>query len=116
MSDRSLQNLDWLVLMSTVLLIGTGLINLYSVGHVPAELSETFGDGNMRFFQRQVIWSLIGMGILALAYFIPFRYYEGGAVIYYFTVLIMLIVVLLMGTAKGSSRWIVIGGFQFQPT
>jgi rod shape determining protein RodA len=116
MSDRSLQNLDWLVLMSTVLLIVIGLLNLYSVGHVPTELRETFEGGNMRFFQRQVIWSVIGLGVMFLAYFIPFRYYEGGAVIFYFTVLIMLVIVLLMGAAKGSSRWIVMGGFRFQPS
>jgi rod shape determining protein RodA len=116
MSDRSLQNLDWLVLLATVLLMGIGLLNLYSVGHVPAELGEDFGGGNMRFFQRQVIWSFLGLGIMTLAYFIPFRYYEGGAVIFYFAVLVMLVIVLLMGTAKGSSRWIVIGWFRFQPS
>ncbi len=116
MSDRSLHNLDWLVFMSAVLLIGIGLLNLYSVGHVPSELSETFEGGNMRFFQKQVIWGALGLGIMALAYFIPFRYYEGGAVIFYFIILIMLVVVFLMGAAKGSSRWIVLGGLRFQPS
>ena len=95
MGDRSLQNLDWLILLSTVLLMGIGLLNLYSVGHVPSELSETFEGGDMRFFQRQAVWAGLGLGIMALAYFIPFRYYEGGAVIFYVTVLIMLVVVVI---------------------
>jgi rod shape determining protein RodA len=113
---RPLQNIDWLMLMSALLLIGIGLLNLYSVGHVPAELSETFEGGDMRFFQRQAVWSLLGLGVIIMAYFIPFRYFEGGAVILYFTVLIMLMLVLVMGGAKGTSRWIVIGGFRFQPS
>jgi rod shape determining protein RodA len=86
------------------------------VGHIPPELSEAFEGGNMRFFERQLVWSALGLGVMALAYFIPFRYYEGGAVIFYSIVLVMLAAVLLMGAAKGSSRWIVIGGFRFQPS
>jgi rod shape determining protein RodA len=116
LSDRSLQNLDWLILLSALLLMGIGLLNLFSVGHVPSELSETYAGGDMRFFQRQAVWCGIGLGIMAIAYLIPFRYYEGGAVIFYIAVLILLSAVLLMGAAKGSSRWIVIGAFRFQPS
>lgn len=116
MSDRSLKNFDWLILMATLLLMGIGLLNLYSVGHVPSELSETFTGGDMRFFQRQAVWCGIGLCIMAIAYLIPFKYYEGGAVIFYIAVLILLAAVLLMGAAKGSSRWIVIGAFRFQPS
>ena len=47
MSDRSIRNLDWLILLSALLLIGTGLLNLYSVGHVPDELRETVTGGPM---------------------------------------------------------------------
>jgi rod shape determining protein RodA len=104
------------MLMSTLLLMAIGLLNLYSVGHVPAEMSEMFEGGGMRFFQKQIVWCLIGLAVMAMAFFIPFRYYEGGAVIFYIVVLLMLTVVLLTGPAKGSSRWIVIGGFRFQPS
>ena len=117
MGDRSLQNVDWLIFMAAVLLIGIGLLNLYSVGHIPDELSETFEGGNMRFFQRQAIWSGLGLAVMLIAWLIPFRYYEGGAVIFYIAVLVMLAAVLVVGgIGGGSSRWIVIGGFRFQPS
>ncbi len=116
MSDRSLHNIDWLILISALLLMAVGLLNLYSVGHVPEDMREAFGESSSGFFHRQLIWSALGLGVMALAFLIPFRYFEGGAVLFYFVVLAMLLFVLLLEPAKGSSRWIVLGGFRFQPS
>lgn len=116
MSERSMRNLDWLVLISALMLMAAGLLNLYSVGHVPEDMREVVGEGGQRFFERQLVWSLLGLGVMALAFFIPFRYFEGGAVLIYAVILVLLLVVLLIEPAKGSSRWIVIGGFRFQPS
>jgi rod shape determining protein RodA len=116
MTDRLVNNLDWLVLISALLLIGIGLLNLYSVGHIPKELQQTVQGGDIRFFQRQVIWGFLGLAVMAVSFLIPFRYYEGGAVIFYAVALILLAVVLVLEPAKGSNRWIVIGSFRFQPS
>jgi rod shape determining protein RodA len=116
MSDRSIRNLDWLILLAALLLIAVGLLNLYSVGHVPAELRETVTGGDIRFFQRQLLWALLGLAAMAAAYYIPFRYYEAGAVVLYIGALLLLVAVLFLAPAKGSSRWIAIGGFRIQPS
>lgn len=116
MSDRSVRNLDWLILLSAVLLIGVGLLNLYSVGHVPDELRGRVEGGGVLFFQRQLLWALMGLAAMAAAFSIPFRYYEGGAVMLYIGALILLVAVLFLDPAKGASRWIAVGGFRIQPS
>lgn len=116
MAEGKLRNMEWPILISAVLLIAIGLINLYSVGHVPAELRETFRTQGTTFFERQIIWALAGLIVMGIAFVIPFRYFEGTAVIFYSLALIFLIVVLLLEPLKGSSRWISLGAFRFQPS
>ena len=116
MAERMLQNLDWLILLPVLILIMMGLLTLYSVGHVPEDLRDTFQYEESLFFQKQLIRSLIGLAVLIIALVIPFRYYEGTAVLIYFVSLILLIVVLLLDPSGRASRWIVVGGFRFQPS
>jgi len=114
--ERFSHDFDWLILVSALVLIGMGLLTLYSVGHVPGELRETFPAGESIFFEKQLIWSLLGLVVMAIAFFIPFSYYESTAVVLYAVGVILLIVVLFLETAKGANRWIVLGTFRFQPS
>lgn len=116
MGERNLRNLEWMILIPALLLILIGLVNLYSVGHVPSELQDTFKPAGGSFFLRQLIWSVAGLALMLLAFFIPFRYFEGTAVISYCVLLVLLVVVLLFEPLKGSSRWINFGSFRFQPS
>lgn len=116
MNGGRLRNIDWLILLAALLLIGLGLLNLYSVGHVPEELRETFGGTGSAFFQRQVVWALLGLGAMALAFLVPFRYFEGGAVVIYLFALLLLVVVLFVDNSRGATRWIAVGSFRFQPS
>ncbi|UCF05749.1 MAG: rod shape-determining protein RodA [bacterium] len=116
MGDRFLHNLDWLILLPVLLLIGFGLLTLYSIGHVPDDLGRTFQSGESSFFHRQVIWFLIGIGVLIFATIVPFRYYESLAVLLYLAGVGLLIVVLVLEPSQKASRWIVLGGFRFQPS
>ena len=116
MAERVWQNFDWLILIPVLLLIVMGLLTLYSVGHVPEDLRDTFQHEESLFFQKQAIRSLLGLAVLVIALVIPFRYYEGTAVLLYLASLILLVVVLLIGPSGRASRWIVFGGFRFQPS
>ena len=116
MADRAFRNIELLILVPALILIAIGLVNLYSVGHVPDELQEAFDTEGMGYFHRQLIWCAIGLGVMFVAFKIPFRYYEGSALIFYFLSLIFLVLVLLLEPLKGSSRWINIAGFRFQPS
>ncbi|MBN2184389.1 MAG: rod shape-determining protein RodA [Candidatus Krumholzibacteriota bacterium] len=116
MANRLFRNIDLLVLVPALILIAIGLVNLYSVGHVPDELIETFDTGGRGYFQKQLIWCAIGLAVMFVAFKIHFRYYEGTALIFYIISLIFLVLVLLLEPLKGSSRWINIAGFRFQPS
>jgi rod shape determining protein RodA len=102
--------------MPVALLIGFGLLTLYSVGHVPEELRDSFQLAESLFFSRQLIWVILGIVALSVAAIIPFRYYESAAVLFYAFGLLLLVIVLLQAPAKGTSRWVVIGGFNLQPS
>jgi rod shape determining protein RodA len=116
MGDRFFHNIDWLILLPVLLLIGFGLLTLYSIGHIPDDLDSTFQSGGSSFFHRQVIWFLIGIGVMIFAIMVPFRYYESLAVLLYLAGVGLLIVVLVLEPSQKASRWIVLGGFRFQPS
>ena len=75
---------------------------------------DTLGEHSV--FYKQFVW--IGIGVLVFI-FIQFTrnqlLYE-FAYIFYFLILFLLIITLFMPIIKNSTRWIVVGGFQFQPS
>jgi len=116
LGERFFRNFDWLILLPVLLLIGFGLLTLYSVGHIPDELKDTFQAEESLYFKKQLIWAAVGLVVMAFAMLMPFRYYEATAVLFYVVGLLLLIAVLLLEPTKRANRWIVIGGFQFQPS
>ncbi len=116
MVERFSHDFDWLILIATLILIGMGLLTLYSVGHIPGELRESFPAGKSIFFEKQLIWSLLGLVVMALVFFIPFSYYESTAVVLYVLGVILLAALLFLETGGGANRWIVLGAFRFQPS
>jgi rod shape determining protein RodA len=116
MGDRYFHDFDWLILLSVILLIGMGLLTLYSIEHVPPELRDTVHPEQTGLLQRQLIWALAGLVIMTIACLIPFRYYEGMAVLIYLVGLLLLVAVLLTPAVKGAHRWIALGAFSLQPS
>ena len=116
MDSKLVENIDWVLVITTIALIGIGLLNLYSIGHVPEDLRENFVSNESNFFQRQAVWSLLGFAVLIMAALLPFRYYEITSYFFYFSGLVLLLFVLLLDPSRGSSRWISIGGMRLQPS
>ena len=116
MGDRYFHDFDWLILLSAILLIGLGLLTLYSIEHVPSEFRDTFQPERTGLLQRQLIWVALGLAVMTVACLIPFRYYEGMAVVLYVVGLLLLVAVLFAPPVKGARRWIELGGFSLQPS
>jgi rod shape determining protein RodA len=107
---RVRDHFDWTLFISVGLLAVIGVINLYSATSVArAAHSEDY--------IQQIYW-LVGGGILAtVVAAIDYRHYERlGYALYVGGVVLLLLVFILGREIRGSSRWIYIGSYSFQPS
>jgi rod shape determining protein RodA len=107
---RVRDHFDWALFLVACLLAVIGVVNLYSATSVArAALSDAY--------IQQVYWLVVG-GILAtVVAAIDYRHYERlGYVLYAVGIVLLLLVLVLGKDIRGSSRWINIGSFSFQPS
>lgn len=101
---------DWVLIVAMSLLLAVGLLALYSIS---ASLEN---NDQMTFFGRQIVASFIGLGAMLSFSIIDYHYFKAHSKIIYFLMLILLIAVLLIGSiVRGTTGWINIGFFNFQP-
>jgi rod shape determining protein RodA len=103
-------NFDWALFLTAAALAVVGVINLYSATSVSrAALSE--------IYIQQVYWLVLGGILAAVVTVIDYRHYERlGYVLYGVGIVLLLLVFILGKDIRGSSRWISIGSFGFQPS
>lgn len=104
-------NLDKLLFLSSLLLVALGLIVLYSLGVKAKQVSNQLDT------TRQIIYALIGVVLLLVAFKNDYRIlrnYTGA--LYIFMIITLLLVEFFGATRLGATRWIAIGPFQFQPS
>jgi rod shape determining protein RodA len=107
---RTRDHFDWALFLVASLLGVIGVVNLYSATSVArAALSDVY--------VQQVYWLVFG-GILAtIVAAIDYRHYERlGYLLYAVGIVLLLLVFILGKDIRGSSRWIYIGSFSFQPS
>jgi rod shape determining protein RodA len=107
---RVRDHFDWTLFISVAALAVVGVINLYSATSVS---HSTHADD----YIQQIYW-LVGGGILAtMVAAIDYRHYERlGYALYGVGVVLLLLVFILGREIRGSSRWIYIGSYSFQPS
>jgi len=107
---RLREHFDWTLFITVAALAVIGVINLYSA------TSVAHGSHSDDYIQ-QIYW-LVGGGILATVIAaIDYRHYERlGYVLYGGGVVLLLLVFILGREIRGSSRWIYIGSYSFQPS
>ncbi|HEY8089915.1 MAG TPA: FtsW/RodA/SpoVE family cell cycle protein, partial [Polyangiaceae bacterium] len=107
---RVREHFDWALFISVAGLAVIGVINLYSATSVAR-------GAHAEDYIQQIYW-LVGGGILAtLVAAIDYRHYERmGYAMYGVGVVLLLLVFILGREIRGSSRWIYIGSYSFQPS
>lgn len=106
---------DFLLLFLTLVLVGFGIIMVFSSSSVLAY--HNFGD-NLYFVKRQTMWAVIGFIAMLIAMNIPYRFYRKFFFLFGFVSLILLILVYIPGIGierNGARSWIGAGSFSLQP-
>lgn len=106
--------LDIFLLVSVLVLMAVGLLMVLSSSGIMAERAK--GDA-LYFFKRQVIYSLLGLGVIWGVISIPRTFFYRSVYVWFFgSILLLGLTFSPLGvTAGGARRWIDLGLATFQP-
>lgn len=111
-TDLGVIDLPYLLL--TLLLVGIGLIMLYSASYARAY----YITGNSAsYFISQLVFAAAGIAVLLAVSRVPYDWYRKFSKVIYGVTVVLLAAVLIAGTnVNGATRWINLGFTQFQPS
>lgn len=105
---------DYIILVVVFLLLAVGLIMVLSASS-PSSLSES--GNSYKYFKRQAEATAIGIIAMYIVSKIDYRFYKKFRWVIYVASIVLLVLVGVAGTeAGGARRWIIIAGFNFQPS
>lgn len=111
LSRRVVSQLDWLLVLVTLLLALTGVFMIYSAIHS----SPVFLQNSLHL--KQALWASTGLGALLCILFFDYHVFTRWAYLFYVLIIILLIAVLVSGqVVSGSKRWLVFGSMRLQPS
>lgn len=105
MKNKLLKNIEWGILICTILLIGIGMVALYS-----STQSSDFEE-----LKKQIMWLVISIPIVILIISLDYEMIANISHIGYGIILILLVLVLFTTPVNGATSWFDIGPFSFQP-
>ncbi len=106
MRKKIFKNIEWGILICTILLILIGLVALFSATQ-NAEYEE---------LKKQIMWLCISIPIFIVVIFIDYEIVAKASPIFYGIFLILLIAVLFTKSINGATSWFNIGSFSIQPS
>ncbi|MGA8029609.1 MAG: FtsW/RodA/SpoVE family cell cycle protein, partial [Bryobacteraceae bacterium] len=103
---RSIHDLDWPLLVVTLILCGLGVLQIYS-----ATLGTKWEDA----WWKQIIWVCTGLAMMWVIATLDYHTLLGRVFYLYITAIALLIITQAVGNKVfGSTRWIKIAGFTLQ--
>ncbi len=114
-SFRSGPQIDMPLLMGIVAIASVGVVNLYSA--TSAYVGASARAGLADIYVSQIYWIVVGLLLGMLVAAVDYRHFERLAPVLYIGGLLSLALVFVFATdVRGSSRWIRVGSFAFQPS
>ncbi len=112
-------NYDQLLLWVTLILLGLGLVMVYSASIAIAEADKAIGHQSAYFLIRQSIYITMGVVAAFVTFQIPVVWWQKMAPYLFITGLGLLLLVLVPGIGRnvnGSQRWLSLIVFNLQPS
>ena len=105
--------IDYVLLITTVVLVILGILTIYSVGSSSSEVRAM-----EKQYIKQIYWAVAGFIIFGLLLLVNYQKLGEHAFLIYIGSVLLLILTLLIGKRiRGSRSWITLGGgFGFQPS
>ena len=105
-----LRQLDWILIVSALLLVGIGLLSLYS---------SSSGRGDFSNFQKQAIFASIGVFLMFSFSFLNYRIFKSDSnlilLLYFLCVLGLIGLFFFAPEIRGVKSWYKIGPVSFDP-
>ena len=105
MKRKVLKNLEWSILVCTILLVAIGLVALTSATK----------NSDYEELKKQILWITISIPILIVVIFVDYDIFVRASPILYGLILLLLVAVLFTSPINGATSWFDIGSFSFQP-
>jgi rod shape determining protein RodA len=106
-----LRRLDWIMLAAVAGLLAFGLWAIDGITRL-----DVPGDPEY-YVTRQAVFALVGaVGMIGVLFIDPDYYRRYRKVVYGMMIALLLVVMALGSDARGSTRWIELGFFRFQPS
>jgi rod shape determining protein RodA len=106
MKKKILKNIEWGILVCTLLLIAIGIVALFSATQ----------NANYDELKKQILWFAISIPVMIFIILIDYHFFIKISPILYGLSFILLIAVLFTAPINGATSWFVIGPFTFQPS
>lgn len=106
MNKKIFKNIEWSVLIYSLILFGFGLVALYS-----ASKNSDFEE-----FNKQIKWFIISIPFLISVASIDYLKIIKYSLLYYLLICVLLVLVLKTAPVNGASSWFDLGSIKIQPS
>ena len=106
MKKKMLRNIEWGIVVCTILLIAIGLVALFS-----ATQNSDYDE-----LKKQIIWLVISVPIMIIVILVDYEVFNKISPLIYGISIVLLIAVLFTDPINGATSWFRIGSFTFQPS
>lgn len=110
---------DQMLLWVTLILLGLGLVMVYSASIAIAEADKAVGHQSTYYLIRQTIFIMLGLFVGAVSFQIPVAWWQKMAPYLFLLGLFLLVLVLIPGVGRnvnGSQRWLSLFVINLQPS